>query len=53
VSPRPVGEVFAAALDPGGRTPITTEPVLETGIDFELLTHVRRLSNLARDLARR
>ena len=36
----------------GGKQTATTEPVLVTGIDHELLTHVRRLSNLARDLAR-
>jgi tetratricopeptide (TPR) repeat protein len=53
VSPRPVGEAFAAALDLGGHAPTTTGPVFETGIDHELLTHVRRLSSLARDLARR
>ncbi len=29
------------------------EPVQETGIDHELLSHVHRLSSLARDLARR
>ncbi len=50
---RPVGNLFAAALDVAGHAPTTTEPIFETGIDHELLTHVRRLSNLARDLARR
>jgi len=50
---RPVGNVFAAALDLAGHAPTTTEPIFETGIDHELLTHVRRLSSLAHDLARR
>jgi len=36
----------------GGKQTATAEPVLVTGIDHELLTHFRRLSNLARDLAR-
>jgi tetratricopeptide (TPR) repeat protein len=38
-------------VDPRDR-PATDVP-LESGIDHELLTHVRRLSSLARDLARR
>ena len=50
---RPVGEPPAATLDLGGQPSATTEPVQETGIDHELLTHIRRLSSLARDLARR
>ena len=50
---RPVGHVFTGVLDLAGHVPTTTEPNFETGIDHELLTHVRRLSNLARDLARR
>ncbi len=53
IDPRPVGEALVAALDPGGPAPTTAEPVFETGIDHVLLTHVRRLSNLARNLARR
>ena len=53
VDTRPVGETSAAALDLGGQPPAKGEPMLETGIDHELLNHVRRLSSLARDLARR
>jgi len=49
---RSAGGVFATTLDLGGHAP-TTEKVLEIGIDHELLTHVRRLSSLARNLARR
>jgi tetratricopeptide (TPR) repeat protein len=48
----PPTETTAGALDPPGPPP-TTDPVPESGIDHELLTHVRRLSNLARNLARR
>jgi tetratricopeptide (TPR) repeat protein len=42
-----------AGVGIAGQPSAVTGPRLETGIDHELLTHVRRLSNLARDLARR
>ncbi len=40
-------------IDLGGQPSTVAGGDRETGIDQELLTHVRRLSNLARDLARR
>jgi len=40
-------------IDPDGQPSTVVGGDRETGIDRELLTHVRRLSNLARDLARR
>jgi tetratricopeptide (TPR) repeat protein len=50
---RPAGDLATAGVDIDGQPSAMIEPGLETGIDHELLTHVRRLSNLARDLARR
>ncbi len=50
---RSKGEILAATLDLGEHAPKTNEPILEIGIDHEMLNHVRRLSNLARNLARR
>lgn len=50
---RPEESPTAVESGPGGQPPAVTGSGHETGIDHELLTHLRRLSNLARDLARR
>ena len=50
---RPVEKPPNTGVDLGGQPSTVAGEDRETGIDQELLTHVRRLSNLARDLARR
>jgi tetratricopeptide (TPR) repeat protein len=50
---RPAQGSPTAEADLDSHPSVGAGPLLETGIDHELLTHVRRLSTLARDLARR
>jgi len=50
---RPIEKPPNADIDLGSEISTAAGGDRETGIDHELLTHVRRLSNLARDLARR
>ncbi len=50
---RPIEKPPSAGADLSGQSSTVPGGDREIGIDHELLTHVRRLSNLARDLARR
>lgn len=52
VGTRASGDHPATAGGMAGPSPGPAEPAPVVGIDHELLTHVRRLSSLARDLAR-
>jgi tetratricopeptide (TPR) repeat protein len=52
INPDPMRVWTDFAAPTAGATPTGNDPATATGIDHELLTHIHRLSSLARDLAR-
>lgn len=53
VDPRPAVDILSTIADDPEPAEAASDSVLETGIDHALLRHLRRLSSLARELARR